>query len=258
MRELRSILDASGRNLRDGELELEGPTPARLLEVRPTRDGLAVTHPTRRPTTPPADSALLMNAPGEPALAHELQAELASADRVDLLIAFIRWAGIRLVQDPLRELIERGGRVRVLTTTYTGSTETRALEALARWGAEVRISFDNRRTRLHAKSWIFHRDSGASTAYIGSSNLSSSALLEGLEWNVRLAALESPTLLEKISAAFESHWESEEFHPFDPEDAEQMEVVHAALSAARGGTAPDGASGKSAWFIHRISSSANT
>ena len=56
---------------------------------------------------------------------------------------------------------------------------------------------------------------------------------------MRLAALESPTLLEKISAAFESHWESEEFHPFDPEDAEQMQVVHAALSAARGDTAPD-------------------
>jgi HKD family nuclease len=78
---------------------------------------------------------------------------------------------------------------------------------------------------LHAKSWIFHRDSGASTAYIGSSNLTSSALVEGLEWIVRLAALESPTLLAQISAAFDSHWESEEFHPFDPEDAEQVDVV---------------------------------
>lgn len=93
---------------------------------------------------------------------------------------------------------------RLLTTTYTGASD--ALAALARWGAEVWISFDNRRIRLHAKSWIFHRRTGATTAYVGSSNLSSSVMLEGLEWNVRLAALESPGLL----------------RAFDPEDDEQM------------------------------------
>jgi superfamily II DNA or RNA helicase/HKD family nuclease len=240
VRELRSVLARTDGLLSSGELELDNTTSARLLEIRPSRDGLALTQPTKRPTTPLADSALLMNAPGEPALAQELQAELASADRVDLLIAFVKWSGIRLVEDALKELIQnRGGRVRVLTTTYTGASEANALAALARWGADVRISFDNRRTRLHAKSWIFHRESGASTAYIGSSNLSSPALLEGLEWNVRLAALESPTLLEKISAAFESHWESEEFHPFDPDDADQMEAVNSALSTARGEGGPD-------------------
>jgi superfamily II DNA or RNA helicase len=236
----QALLDSQAGLLADGELELDAPEkPARLLEIRPKRIGLAETQPTRRPTTPLADSALLMNAPGEPALAQELQAELASADRVDLLIAFVKWSGIRLVQEPLEALVARGGRVRVLTTTYTGASDANALAALARWGAQVRISFDNRRTRLHAKAWIFHRDSGASTAYIGSSNLSGSAMLEGLEWNVRLAALESPTLLEKIAAAFESHWASEEFRPFDPGDAEQMEVVRQALDRARGAGGPE-------------------
>lgn len=241
---LREVLvDTDGRLLDDGELLLADPehakSPPRLLEVRPRLSGLAPTQPTKRPTTPLADSALLMNAPGEPALAQEIQAELASADRVDLLIAFVKWSGIRLVEGPLRELVDRGGRVRVLTTTYTGASDANALAALARWGAEVRISYDNRRTRLHAKSWIFHRKTGATTVYIGSSNLSSSAMLEGLEWNVRLAALESPSLLEKITAAFESHWESEEFRAFDPKDAEQMEVLQKALNQARGGSGPD-------------------
>lgn len=242
---LRQVLaDTDARLLRPGELELVDPnhakSPPRLLEIRPRLRGLAPTQPTKRPATPLADSALLMNAPGEPALAQEIQAELASADRVDLLIAFVKWSGIRLVEESLKELIhERGGRVRILTTTYTGASDANALAALARWGAEVRISFDNRRTRLHAKSWIFHRNTGATTAYIGSSNLSSSAMLEGLEWNVRLAALESPSLLEKITAAFESHWESEEFRPFDPDDAQQMKVVTKALDQARGGIGPD-------------------
>lgn len=69
--------------------------------------------------TPLADSALLINAPGEPALAQELHAELVSAGRADLLIAFVKWSGIRLVEEPIRELIARGGHMRVLTTTYT-------------------------------------------------------------------------------------------------------------------------------------------
>lgn len=176
-----------------------------------------------------------MNAPGEPALARELQAEMASADRVDLLIAFVKWSGIRLIEEAMKGMVDRGGRVRVLTTTYTGASDLNALVALARWGAEVRISFDNRRTRLHAKSWIFHRDSGANTAYIGSSNLSSAAMLDGLEWNVRLAGLESPSLLEKIGAAFDTHWESDEFGPFNPDDATQVSLVREALDAARGG-----------------------
>ncbi|MHB1193491.1 MAG: DUF3427 domain-containing protein [Longimicrobiales bacterium] len=233
---LRQILrEAQADLLEDGQLELPGTDSpvSRLLEVRARRSGLGATHPSRRPTTPLADSALLVNAPGEPALAQELQAELASADRADLLIAFVKWSGIRLVEEPVRELIARGGRIRVLTTTYTGASELNALSALARWGAEVRISFDNRRTRLHAKSWIFHRDSGASTAYIGSSNLSSAAMLDGLEWNVRLAALESPSLLEKITASFEAYWASEEFSEFDPRDAKQVMMVREALEAAK-------------------------
>ncbi|MDY0003929.1 MAG: phospholipase D-like domain-containing protein, partial [Polyangia bacterium] len=237
----RIILDANQDLLEEGRLEFPvTDTPlARLLEVRARRDGLGDSAATRRPATPLADSALLTNAPGEPALAQELQAELASAQRADLLIAFVKWSGIRLVEEPIQELIARGGRVRVLTTTYTGASDLRALSELARWGAEVRISFDNRRTRLHAKSWIFHRDSGASTAYIGSSNLSSAAMLDGLEWNVRLAALESPSLLEKIAASFEAHWASEEFVSFDPDDAMQVLMVGEALEAARiGGSAP--------------------
>jgi superfamily II DNA or RNA helicase len=91
---------------------------------------------------------------------------------------------------------------------------------------------DDRRTRLHAKAWLFHRESGSDTAYIGSSNLSHAALHEGLEWNVRLAWRDSGPLLDKFRAAFESYWDSDEFEPFDP--ARDRDRVVKALAAQKG------------------------
>jgi hypothetical protein len=64
-------------------------------------------------------------------------------------------------------------------------------------------------------------------------------MLDGLEWNVRLSALESPNLLDKITAAFDAHWQGEEFRPFDVEDGGQVAVLRQALDQARGGPGPD-------------------
>src|SRR5690606_21230586 len=100
-------------------------------------------------------------------------------------MAFIRRTGLRSRQDALRRHCAAGRPLRVLTTTYTQSTELEALRALAELGAEVRVSYDTTATRLHAKAWLFHRESGHSTAFIGSSNLTHSAQVSGLEWNVR-------------------------------------------------------------------------
>jgi len=120
------------------------------------------------------------NAPGEPAVGHELRAEVPSSDAIDVVMAFVRWSGVRPLTDALRRHCEEGKSLRVLTTTYTNSTEARALDELQQLGAEVRVSYDTSSTRLHAKAWIFHRESGYSTAYIGSSNLTHSAQVAGL------------------------------------------------------------------------------
>ncbi len=218
----------------EGELRVEGPRHLRLVRPRPT---LGVAAPVVLPETPLAESALLVNASGEPSLASELARELATADRVDLLCAFVKWSGLRVLLEALEAVVERGKErgivipLRVLTTTYIGASEVRALEALARIGAEVRISYDDRRTRLHAKAWFFHRESGSHTAYIGSSNLSRSALHEGLEWNVRLSWRDSAPLLSKFRAAFESYWGADEFEPYEP--ARDRERVVRALAAQR-------------------------
>ena len=160
-------------------------------------------------------------------LLNQLGAEIDSADAIDVVMAFIRRSGINPLTASLRRHCERGRLLRVLTTTYTGSTERAALDQLADLGADVRISYDVSTTRLHAKAWVFHRRSGFSTAYVGSSNLTHSAQVTGLEWNIRASSARNPDILTKFEAVFESYWQSADFVPYDREqfDAETSEPV---------------------------------
>jgi superfamily II DNA or RNA helicase/HKD family nuclease len=169
------------------------------------------------PLIPLLDTTLLTNAPGEPRVGNQLLTELHSADRIDLVMAFIRRSGIVPLLDTLRSHCQSGRELRILTTTYTGSTEARALDALSELGADVRVSYDMSTTRLHAKAWLFHRRSGFSTAYIGSSNLTYSAQISGLEWNVRVSGARNPDVIDKVAAVFESYWNSGDFVPYDAE-----------------------------------------
>jgi len=169
------------------------------------------------PEVPYSQSDLLVNAEGQPNIGSELKAELATADSVDLICAFVIWSGVRHLREPLAAVRERGGRIRVITTTYMGATEKRAVDELVRLGAEVKIAFDARTTKLHAKAWLINRGSGLHTAFVGSSNISHTALFDGLEWNVRLSALDAGHVIDRVRATFESHWGSEHFEAYDPE-----------------------------------------
>jgi superfamily II DNA or RNA helicase/HKD family nuclease len=168
------------------------------------------------PATPFSQSDLLVNAVGQPNIGSELRAELASADSVDLVCAFVIWTGVRHLRDSLAEVVRRGGRVRVITTTYMGATEKRAVDELVQLGAEVRVALDARTTKLHAKAWLLGRESGITTAFVGSSNLSHTALFDGLEWNVRLSSMDASHVIDRVRMMFESHWASEHFELYDP------------------------------------------
>ena len=185
-----------------------------LLSIQ-LRDPIANVHPIR-PAIPLNSTDLLVNARGEHRIGNEIERELHSADQVDLLCSFLKWTGFRVLQEALTKFAERGGKLRVLTTCYMGATQIKALDALSQLG-QVKISYDNRRTRLHAKAWLFHRNTGYSTAYIGSSNMSEAALRDGLEWNVRLSRTENPRVLKKFESTFESYWQDTEFEPYSPE-----------------------------------------
>jgi superfamily II DNA or RNA helicase/HKD family nuclease len=169
-----------------------------------------------RPDIPLSQSDLLVNARDEPRIGHVLAKEIASADRVDLLCAFLKWNGLRVLLEPLKSYLARGQPLRVITTTYIGATERRVLDTLVELGAQVRVTYETQSTRLHAKAWLFHRETGFSTAYVGSSNLSHSALLDGLEWNVRLSQVINGSLIDKFAATFESYWQTPMFEAYDP------------------------------------------
>ncbi|KOT94283.1 helicase [Streptomyces sp. NRRL F-4711] len=171
-----------------------------------------------RPLTPLSETSLLTNSPEDLNLGSELRAELATADRIDLLCAFVKWYGIRVLEDTLLAAKERGVPIRIITTTYMGATDRRALDRLVReFGATVKVNYETRSTRLHAKAWLFRRKTGFDTAYVGSSNLSRAALLDGLEWNVRLSSVATPAVMDKFEATFDAYWNDVAFETYDPD-----------------------------------------
>jgi superfamily II DNA or RNA helicase len=187
-----------------------------LLEVTPPNYG---TSGIPRPHTPLAESSLFTGSPQEPQLAHELLEEMRSTDGVDILVSFIKWSGLRLLMPAFEDLRDRHVPVRLITTSYMGASDAPAVEWLARMpNVEVRVSYDTERTRLHAKAYHFRRNSGFSTAYIGSANMSQAAITSGLEWNLKVSAQDMGHILEKFSIEFETYWNSREFVPFDPEN----------------------------------------
>jgi hypothetical protein len=124
--------------------------PDLLTGIRQPAIGLGGPYLPDRPVIPLSANELLVNGHGQPAIGQQLRSELPSAADVDLLVSFVIWTGVRTLLDELEQVVRRGGRLRVITTTYMGVTQPKALDALARIGAEVRVAYDGNRTKLHA------------------------------------------------------------------------------------------------------------
>lgn len=176
-----------------------------------------------RPQTPLSTSMLMTGQGADPPLEHELRAEMVTADGVDILVSFIKWSGLRLLQPAFKQLSDTGIPVRILSTSYMGASDPAALEWLARQrNVNVRISYDTGGTRMHAKAYHFIRNTGYSTAYIGSANMSHSAMTQGLEWTVKATAQDMPHVLARFVAEFSAYWESDEFEPFIEQDFDRF------------------------------------
>jgi HKD family nuclease len=149
-------------------------------------------------------------------LESELKKEILSSDRIDLLVSFIKWKGIIILERELREFTNRGGKLRVITTTYMGASDYKAIQLLSNLdNTEVKISYNTGNERLHAKAYLFHRNTGFHTGYIGSSNFSRSALTDGLEWNVKITTNEVSHIIDKFQKTFDVYWQNNEFELFN-------------------------------------------
>ncbi|MFR3188365.1 MAG: phospholipase D-like domain-containing protein [Phocaeicola sp.] len=177
-----------------------------------------------RPLTGFRTSSLFTGGQSVVPLNAEIERDIASADRINLIVSFLKLSGINLFYDQLKKFCEQPNhKLRILTTTYCGVTDAKAVERLAALpNTEIRISYHAKIERLHAKSYIFERNSGYSTAYIGSSNLSKSAQTDGLEWNIRVTNAENPHIIKTALATFNLYWNSQNFEDFREGGVEKL------------------------------------
>ncbi len=177
-----------------------------------------------RPRTSISISELFTGGKKDIALYDELCREIDSSDEVLFLVSFIKISGLNLVYDALKRFTENGGKLSILTTTYMGATDPLAIQRLSKLpNTTIRISYNTKSTRLHAKSYIFKRNNGFSTIFIGSSNLSKAAVSEGMEWNIKLTNQDAPQVLNTAISAFEAYWHSSDFELYSDDDKERLE-----------------------------------
>ncbi|WP_339813801.1 DUF3427 domain-containing protein [uncultured Imperialibacter sp.] len=169
-------------------------------------------------------------------LESEIKKEILSSDKINFLVSFIKWTGIRIFEKELHDFTERGGQLKVITTSYMGATDYKAVEFLSTLrNTEIKISYNTENERLHAKAYLFYRKTGFHTGYIGSSNLSRSALTNGLEWNLKITTKEIGHIIDKFQKTFDTYWQDKDFQLFDKKD--HSEKLKSALSRERNGQA---------------------
>ena len=164
-------------------------------------------------------------------LVNELNREIVTADRIDMLVSFLKVSGLDMIRSSLQSFTSRGGKLRIISTTYMGATDLNAVKQLSMIpNTEIRISYDTKHTRLHAKSYMFYRNTGFNTAYIGSSNLSGAAITDGREWNVKITSTDQPDVFQQMQSTFDIYWNNDSFTPYTIEDFDKLKE---ALSSER-------------------------
>ncbi|MCU0732998.1 MAG: DEAD/DEAH box helicase family protein, partial [Hyphomonas sp.] len=142
---------------------------------------------------------------GEDALHAHLLPLIDRAKAVDLSVSFLMTSGVRLVLPHLRDLLDRGGRLRVLTGDYLDVTEPAALRLVTDLEGERTLHvFEAGQIPFHPKAWMFTFVDDGGALIVGSSNLSRSALTEGIEWNLRHVDPVNPAPLIAARTAFEA------------------------------------------------------
>lgn len=184
------------------------------------------------PTTPLTTPVAPMGTPhnraliagGEDALIRHLLPHIDKARAVDLAVSFVLESGARLLQPHLQEMLNRSGRLRLVTSDYLDVTDPTTLRRLMdmEGDADLRV-FEAAKVGFHPKSWVFHLEDQSGVAIVGSSNLSETALRTGVEWNYRVCSPESGEGWQDVLDGFETLIQRPEVRPLDHDWIDQYE-----------------------------------
>jgi superfamily II DNA or RNA helicase/diadenosine tetraphosphate (Ap4A) HIT family hydrolase/SOS-response transcriptional repressor LexA len=165
---------------------------------------------------------------------------LPGASEIDLLASFVQLSGLDVIRAGLFSAIAAGARVRLIVGDYLGITAPEALRQLVGWidlagGVfEARLAeIENLRgmpESFHPKAWRI-TDSSGGIVVVGSSNLSRSALVSGVEWNLLGETSGSGELEHEVVAAFNDLWQ--QATPLSAEVVERYESRAAAAAELR-------------------------
>jgi superfamily II DNA or RNA helicase/HKD family nuclease/SOS-response transcriptional repressor LexA len=141
-------------------------------------------------------SNYLITGRSENYLIHEIRNALKTATDIEIAVSFIRNSGLNLLFQDIEDAMqskERQVSLSLLTSDYMNITEPQALKQLmllSERGADIRIFESKQATSFHLKSYIFVKNNEygmqKASAFIGSSNISKTALTDGIEWNYRI------------------------------------------------------------------------
>ena len=151
-------------------------------------------------------------------LYYQLKMSMREANRIDMVVSFLMESGVKMILADLKAALKRGVKIRILTGNYLGITQPSALYLIKKeLGSQVDLRFYNEKERsFHPKAYIFHYEK-MSEIYIGSSNISKSALTSGIEWNYRFSSINDR---QNFSLFYETFLDLFESHSIVIDDAE--------------------------------------
>ncbi|MEI6581945.1 MAG: DUF3427 domain-containing protein [Chitinophagia bacterium] len=218
----KNLIDAEGKILKAVFAKLNSPYPDLSAHIQ-----------SLFPSSGLSESELFTGNKSGVSLESEIRKEIQSADEIHWIVSFVKFSGLRIFLKDLQDHTTKGKKLKLITTTYMGATDAKAIEELAALpNTEIKISYNTKQERLHAKAYLFLRNTQFHTGYIGSSNISRTALTSGLEWNLKVTTREIPHVIDKFQKTFDTYWNDREFETYDI--AKQQEKLRRAIQEAKG------------------------
>ncbi|WP_024352066.1 DUF3427 domain-containing protein [Aurantimonas coralicida] len=179
-----------------------------------TQDGHLVVRVAEAPSVIALPNERLLARGGDDHFFSHLIRHIANAMQVDLAVAFALVSGVEILRPHLQDLLDRQGRLRLIVGDYLDVTEPEALHSLMDLNGDVeRHVYETAKSSFHPKGWVFRAEDGSGRAIVGSSNLSRTALREGIEWN--LATEPNGNGWREVGAAFDDLLKASQVRPLD-------------------------------------------